>query len=45
MGKDPEFRAEVAEQIGLGFELPKIKSGEVVPGVPSSRGMEVVVSI
>jgi hypothetical protein len=31
MAKDSKFRAEVAERIGLGFELPKAKTVEVVP--------------
>jgi hypothetical protein len=44
MGKDTKFRAEVAGHIGLGFELPKIETNEVVPGVPSSPEMEDVVS-
>ncbi len=45
MAKDTKFRAEVAEQIGLGFELPKVKTVEVVPSVPNSQEMEVVVSV
>lgn len=30
MAKDTEFRAEVAERIGVGFELPKAETVEVV---------------
>ena len=45
MSKDPKFRAEVAQRIGLGFELPKGKTVEVVPSVPSSQEMEVAVNI
>jgi hypothetical protein len=44
MGKDSKFRAEFAGQIGLGFELPKVETIEVVPSVPRSQEMEVVVS-
>ena len=44
MAKDTKFRAEVAERIGLGFELPKVKTVEVVPGVPSFQEREVAVS-
>jgi hypothetical protein len=44
MAKDTKFRAEVAERIGLGFELPKVKTVEGVPGVPSPQETEVVVS-
>jgi integrase len=44
MAKDTKFRAEVAERIGLGFELPKAKTPEVVPSVPNSQETEVVVS-
>jgi len=42
MEKDTKFRADVAERIGLGFELPKAK---VVPNVPSSQETEVTASI
>ena len=35
MAKDTKFRAEVAERIGLGFELPKAETVEVVPSVPN----------
>jgi integrase len=41
MAKDTKFRAEVAERVGLGFELPKL---DVVPSVPNSLEMEVIVS-
>ena len=41
MVKDARFRAEVAEQIGLGFELPKVALVEVVPSVPDSHEKEV----
>jgi hypothetical protein len=43
MAKDTKFRAEVAERIGLGFELPKVKTVEVVPGVSSHKEKEVAV--
>ena len=45
MSKDTKFRAGVAERIGLGFELPKGETVEVVPSVPDSPEMEVAVSI
>jgi hypothetical protein len=48
MGKDTKFSADVAERIGLGFELPKTETVEVVPSprnVPSSQEAEVTVSI
>ena len=45
MGKDTKFRAEVAERIGLGFELPKAKTVEVVPSVPSFQKTEVTINI
>ena len=45
MAKDTKFRAEVAERIGIGFELPKVETVEVVPSVPNSQEMEVVVSV
>jgi UvrD-like helicase C-terminal domain len=48
MGKDTKFRVDVAERIGLGFELPKAKTVEVVPSprnVPNFQGTEVTVSI
>ena len=45
MGKDTKFRADVAERIGLGFELPKVETVEVVPSVPSSQETEVTASI
>ena len=41
MAKDTKFRTEVAERIGLGFELPKL---DVVPSVPNSLEMEAIVS-
>jgi integrase len=45
MGKDTKFRGDVAERIGLGFELPKSETGEVVPSVPSFQKTEVTASI
>ena len=45
MDKDTKFRAEVAERIGLGFELPKAERVEVVPNVPNFQETEVNVSI
>jgi integrase len=45
MHKDGAFRAEEAERIGIGFDLPNAESVEVVPSVPSSEEMEVAVSI
>jgi integrase len=45
MAKDTKFRADVAERIGLGFELPKVGTVEVVPSVPNSQETEVAVSI
>src|SRR5579862_612059 len=45
MGKDTKFRADVAERIGLGFELPKAETVEAVPNVPSSRETEVSVNV
>jgi predicted nuclease of predicted toxin-antitoxin system len=45
MAKDTKFRADVAERIGLGFNLPKAETVEVVPSVPSSQETEVVVNI
>jgi hypothetical protein len=44
MAKDTKFRREVAERIGPGFDLPKFETVEVVPSVPSSHEMEIVVS-
>jgi integrase len=41
MGADRQFRADIAERIGLGFELPK---PVVVPSVPSSTEKEVAVN-
>jgi hypothetical protein len=37
MAKDTKFRADVAERVGLGFELPK---PVVVPCVPSEQSPE-----
>jgi integrase len=45
MVKDTKFRADVAERIGLGFDLPNAETVEVVPSVPNSQEMEVVVSV
>lgn len=45
MAKDTKFRADVAERIGLGFELPKAETVEVVPSVPRFQKTEVTVSI
>ena len=48
IAKDTKFRADVVERIGLGFELPKAETIEVVPcvpNVPSSQETEVTVSI
>jgi hypothetical protein len=45
MEKDTKFRAEVAEQIGLGFELPQTERADVVPSVPSFQETGVSVSI
>jgi integrase len=45
MGKDTKFRAEVAERIGLGFELPKAETVEVVPSVPSFQETEVTINV
>jgi integrase len=44
MAKDTKFRADVAERIGLGFELPRPETVEVVPSVPNSQETEEVVS-
>ena len=44
MQKDEAFRAEVAQRIGLGFDLPKADTVEVVPCVPRNEKMEVVVT-
>jgi integrase len=41
MAKDTKFRSDVAERVGLGFELP---NPVVVPGVPRSEEKQVVVS-
>ena len=45
MAKDTKFRADVAERIGLGFDLPKVETVEVVPSVPNSQEMEVAVIV
>ena len=48
MAKDTKFRSDVAERIGLGFELPKAEPVAVVPSapnVPGSEETEVAVSI
>ena len=45
MEKETKFRAEVAEQIGLGFELPKFETVEAVPSVPNSQETKETVSI
>lgn len=45
MAKDTKFRSDVAERIGLGFELPKAEPVTVVPSVPRSEEMEVAVSV
>jgi integrase len=45
MEKDTKFRAEVAEQIGLGFELRQTERADVVPSVPSFQETGVSVSI
>jgi hypothetical protein len=45
MAKDTKFRAEVAERMGLGFELPAAKTAEVVPSVPRFQETEVAASI
>jgi hypothetical protein len=42
MAKDTKFRADAAERIGLGFELPKVETVEVVPRFQKT---EVTVSI
>jgi integrase len=45
MAKDTKFRADVAERIGLGFELPKAETVLVVPSVPNCQETEATVSI
>jgi hypothetical protein len=45
MAKDTKFRPDVAERIGLGFEVRKAQTDEVVPSVPNSEKTEVVVSV
>lgn len=45
MAKDAKFRVEVAERIGLGFELPDAETTEVVPRVPAFQKTEVALSI
>ena len=44
MSKDTKFRTEVAERIGLGFQLPKSETVEVVPSVPGTQESEIAVS-
>jgi hypothetical protein len=45
MEKDAKFRAEVAERIGFGFELPKSETVAVVPNVPRLQERQVAGSI
>jgi hypothetical protein len=45
MAKDTKYRADVADRIGLGFDLPKVETVEVVPSVPNSQEMEVAVIV
>jgi hypothetical protein len=45
MAKDTKFRADAAGRIGLGFELPKAKTVEVVPSVPRFQETEVTAGI
>ena len=45
MAKDTKFRADVAEKIGLGFDLPEAKTVEVVPSVPRFQKTEATASI
>ena len=45
MAKDTKFRADVAERIGLGFELSKTETVEVVPSVPNIQETGVSVNI
>jgi integrase len=45
MAKDTKFRAAIAERIGLGFDLPKVETLEVVPRVQDSQEIEVAASI
>jgi hypothetical protein len=40
MAKDTKFRADVSQRIGLGFELPKTETAEVVPSVPNFQETE-----
>jgi len=35
MAKDTKFRADVAEQIGLGCTFPKVETLEIVPDTPN----------
>jgi integrase len=44
MSKDARFRAEVAKQIGYGFELPEVEKTQGVPDVPESQETEETVS-
>ena len=45
MVKDTRFLAEVAERIGLGFEMSKVETVEVVRSVPRFQEKEISVSI
>lgn len=45
MATDGKFRADVAERVGLGFELPRNYVTEVVPSVPNSRQQEITVNV
>jgi len=45
MAKNTKFRADVAERIGLGFELPKAEAVELVPSVPNPQESGVTVSV
>jgi integrase len=45
MSKDTKFRAAVAERIGLGFDLPRDETVEVVPSVPNSQEKVIAVSV
>jgi hypothetical protein len=48
---EAQFNHKVAERnlrryrVGVGFELPKAETVEVVPNVPNSQESEVVVSV
>jgi hypothetical protein len=45
MATDRRFRREVAERIGLGFELPQGQKDEDVPSVPRIGETEDVVNV